>query len=287
MSSLCRRPAGKVGVGGVGGGGGEEEKNSIKFVVVLVSSRKRTQNEPNERREREREEDWRRKRKRIFSPKLPLSFLALHSLSLSFCTSFGFRINIHTKKRRLLCFESNSSGPCLWRRWYILLGTKWQHPWSFFRDCHTSIFNKQDEQFIEQCCVSIFYSIPIDRARDAFSIRFPFNCLVWLNRTVLSVSWSCLTWFPVAHRIHIYTNPWGSCVPIRVSTGPPGGWELSYLVKREAPSWCWGLLSSLGLYCSCHSQKLSSVSSAFSVITRPGWKKMTIFLFVSSLHFCP
>ena len=51
--------------------------------------------------------------------------------------------------------------------------------------------------------MSIFYSVPIDRARDAFSIRFPFNCMVWLNRTVLSVSWSCLTWFPVARRIHI------------------------------------------------------------------------------------
>ena len=84
------------GEGGERRGGGGEEKTSINFVVVLFSSRKRNQNEPNERRERERRR--RRKRKRIFSPKLPLSFLAVHSLSLSFCTSFGFRINIHTKK---------------------------------------------------------------------------------------------------------------------------------------------------------------------------------------------
>ena len=57
-------------------------------------------------------------------------------------------------------------------------GHKMAAPMEFFRDCHTSIFNKQDEKIIEQCCVSIFYSIPIDRAHDAFSIRFPFNCMV-------------------------------------------------------------------------------------------------------------
>ena len=43
------------------------------------------------------------------------------------------------------------SQPCLWHHQYKLLGTKWQHSLSCFREFHMLIFNKQDEKLLCVC----------------------------------------------------------------------------------------------------------------------------------------
>lgn len=43
-------------------------------------------------------------------------------------------------------YFSHTCHPCLWRHWYGLSNTKWQHSRSSFRDFESSKFSKQDEK---------------------------------------------------------------------------------------------------------------------------------------------
>ena len=53
--------------------------------------------------------------------------------------------------------------------------TKWLQSRSCFRDFHISIFGKQEVNSNEKLLCVYFCSFPIDNARDAFSVRLPFN----------------------------------------------------------------------------------------------------------------
>ena len=62
--------------------------------------------------------------------------------------------------------------PALFR----LLGTPtWQYSVSCFRDFQTLILKEHDRKSSEKRLCVCFYSVPIERVRDAASVRFSFN----------------------------------------------------------------------------------------------------------------
>lgn len=50
------------------------------------------------------------------------------------------------EQRKFFCLFGHTCHPCLWRHWYGLSDTNWQHSRSFFRDFESSKFSKQDEK---------------------------------------------------------------------------------------------------------------------------------------------
>ena len=83
---------------------------------------------------------------------------------------------------------------CSWRHWYKLLGTKWQHLRSCFRDFRASVMNTQDQKSSENCC---FFS-PFIQIGPVVLIRFglPLNSTYRYKDSKLSLIhiWRCRRW---------------------------------------------------------------------------------------------
>ena len=69
---------------------------------------------------------------------------------LVWCASWLIQPDLHVAVCYLTPLRLLSQ-PCLWHHRYKLLGTKWRHSWSHFREFHMLIFNKQDEKLLCVC----------------------------------------------------------------------------------------------------------------------------------------
>ena len=58
---------------------------------------------------------------------------------------------------------------------YRLLCSKWQHLWSGFATFKCQSLANRMENLVENCCVSVLYSIPVGMACEACSVWFPFK----------------------------------------------------------------------------------------------------------------
>ena len=58
---------------------------------------------------------------------------------------------------------------------YRLLCSKWQHLWSGFATFKCQSVANRMENLVENCCMSVLYSIPVGMACDACSVWFPFK----------------------------------------------------------------------------------------------------------------
>ena len=106
---------------------------------------------------------------RFSSPSLPLlafpfaRFIWLYQQYLHKRSTFSFEFELlWAQSCRLTVYQKRAEGKksCFWRfdilfgtcrprsHWYRLLGMKWQHSWSCFRDFQKSILNKQERNWV-------------------------------------------------------------------------------------------------------------------------------------------
>ena len=80
---------------------------------------------------------------------------------------------------------------------YRLLCSKWQHLWSGFATFKCQSLANRMENLVENCCVSVLYSIPVGMACEACSVWFPFKgtqygipkCSVMKQHLCMTDSW--------------------------------------------------------------------------------------------------